>query len=422
MNNLTLNQDQNTVNLGRHKFFQPLEHLSFLQKISQDYVSGKLQVFSISQQWSIYFEQGKLIYACQLNEMWNLFYKKIQQLNPEFLNLNNQVRNQLKVIFDSNHDDTGYSSYLAICRLVEQEYLDVAQVKQLIEELANEVMDSFLKLRDGIYEFLPNSCLNDLPKYIHIDVSTIALNNQQRAQKNGDYINPAYHTSNYLFTDLNEQPASLNKPQLAQKLSYSQPQKEINQYIEPKVQNKPVNNYIDTPLAPVKHNNTVLQVKVPPKGTNTNVDTQVKAQVKTQVNAPVKEIKSNAPKLYKVMCIDDSPTIIKAMQGFLDEELFQVVGVTDSLKALMQILRAKPDIILLDISMPNLDGYELCSLLRKHQEFRHTPVIMVTGRTGFIDKARAKLVKASGYLTKPFTKAELIKTVFQQIGCLNYVR
>ncbi len=95
--------------------------------------------------------------------------------------------------------------------------------------------------------------------------------------------------------------------------------------------------------------------------------------------------------------------------------MFSVVGINDPLKALMQIIRLKPDLILLDIEMPNLDGYELCSLVRKHSHFKDTPIIMITGRTGFIDKARAKLVRASGYLSKPFTQADLLKEVFQHI-------
>jgi two-component system, chemotaxis family, response regulator PixG len=408
MNKSTLNQGElDTVNLGRHKFFQPVEHLSFLQKVSQYYVSGKLQVFSISQQWSIYFEQGKLIYACQLNGMWNVFDKKLQQLT-EPAKLNNQVYNQLKAIFDS-HNDAGYSSYSAICWLVDQQYLNSTQVIQLIEELAIEVMDSFLKLRDGIYELLPNSYLDDLPKFTHIDISTIARRCQDHAQKRGNFIHPVYRTSTYLFSDLSEQErVNLEQRHLSQRpqeaLQNHKSKKQVNQYIESTVKTsvKQISNYIDTTL-------------------KTPVQTLVKeanSYVETKVQIPAKDVPAKS-KTYKVICIDDSPTILKAIKGFLDEELFQVVGITDSLKALMQILRSKPDIILLDISMPNLDGYELCSMLRKHPGFRNTPVIMVTGRTGIIDKARAKLVKASGYLTKPFTQAELIKTVFHQVGCLN---
>mgnify|MGYP001793387081 CR=1 FL=1 len=123
----------------------------------------------------------------------------------------------------------------------------------------------------------------------------------------------------------------------------------------------------------------------------------------------------NNHKTYTIVCIDDSPAVLSAIKHYLDDQIFNVVDVTDPLKALTQIIRVKPHIILLDIGMPTLDGYELCSLLRKHYYFKHTPVIMVTGRTGFIDRAKAKLVKASGYLTKPFDKSDLLKVVFQNI-------
>ena len=120
-------------------------------------------------------------------------------------------------------------------------------------------------------------------------------------------------------------------------------------------------------------------------------------------------------KVYTIFCVDDSPTVFNAIKSFLDEQIFSVIGVTDPLKALMEILRTKPDIILLDVTMPNIDGYELCSLLRKHSYFKNTPVIMVTGKTGLIDRAKAKIVRASGYLTKPFNQGDLLKIIFQHI-------
>ena len=121
-------------------------------------------------------------------------------------------------------------------------------------------------------------------------------------------------------------------------------------------------------------------------------------------------------RLYTVACIDDSLTILKSIERFLDEDKFSVVKINDPVKALMQILRSKPDLILLDVEMPNLDGYELCSLLRRHSAFKNIPIVMVTGRTGFIDRAKAKMVRASGYLTKPFTQSELLKVVFKHIS------
>lgn len=119
---------------------------------------------------------------------------------------------------------------------------------------------------------------------------------------------------------------------------------------------------------------------------------------------------------HTIACIDDSPTILQAISSFLNDESISVIMINDPVKALMQVVRSKPDVILLDVGMPNLDGYELCSLLRRHPSFKQTPIIMVTGHTGFIDRAKAKLVGASGYLTKPFTQAELVSTVFKHLG------
>lgn len=118
---------------------------------------------------------------------------------------------------------------------------------------------------------------------------------------------------------------------------------------------------------------------------------------------------------YTVACIDDSPTVLNAIQKFLEDQSLSVVAINDPVKALMQIVRSKPDLILLDITMPHLDGYELCALLRRHPRYKRTPIVMVTGNTGLIDRARAKLVRASGYLTKPFTQSELLKMVFKHL-------
>lgn len=123
-----------------------------------------------------------------------------------------------------------------------------------------------------------------------------------------------------------------------------------------------------------------------------------------------------ASKTHTIACIDDSPTMLQTIHSFLSEANCSVVMINDPLKALMQVIRTKPDLVLLDVGMPNLDGYELCSLMRRHSNFKTTPIIMVTGNTGFIDRAKAKLVGASGYLTKPFTKVDLLKMVFKHLA------
>lgn len=120
-------------------------------------------------------------------------------------------------------------------------------------------------------------------------------------------------------------------------------------------------------------------------------------------------------KTYTIVCIDDSRAVVNAIKMYLDDNIFSVVGINDPLKALMQVIRLKPDLILLDITMPTLDGYELCSLLRKHSSLKDTPIIMVTGKKGIINRVKAKMVKASDYITKPFGKKDLLKVIFKYI-------
>ena len=120
-------------------------------------------------------------------------------------------------------------------------------------------------------------------------------------------------------------------------------------------------------------------------------------------------------KAYKIVSVDDSPTILKEISRFLENENFSVVTINEPLKAVMSIIRHKPDLILLDLNMVGIDGYELCQIIRNNSLFKDTPIIFVTGSKGLVDKVRARLVGASGYLTKPFTRAELLKIVFMHL-------
>ena len=120
-------------------------------------------------------------------------------------------------------------------------------------------------------------------------------------------------------------------------------------------------------------------------------------------------------KVYKIVSVDDSPVMLKEISRFLEDESFSVVTIDNPLKAVMSIIRHQPDLILLDLNMEGIDGYELCRIIRNNSKFKNTPIVMVTGSKGFVDKVKARLVGASGYLTKPFTRADLLKMVFMHL-------
>ncbi len=344
-----------TTPIGSYKLFQKLHPLSLLAQLTSRRATGCLSVFTGIVYWSIYLEDGKLTYASYSDKLFERLDSHLRRLSQQIPALNSATRIQMRLMFETKneHQSIANADYQAICWLVNQDLITPVQAGTLIDELAKEVLESFLCLKEGSYEFSPENSLDELPKFCRLDLRLLVehCQKQLRNRQNIQSSIPAGASSQVL-------------PQLQIKLGQKSP-RQINFDISE----------------------------------NTNLTTQLPVSKTT----------------YTIACIDDSQTVLNSIKHFLDENTFSVVMINDPVKALMQILRSKPDLILLDVEMPSLDGYELCSLLRKHSAFKNIPIIMVTGRTGFIDRAKAKMVRSSGYLTKPFTQSELLKMVFKYL-------
>ena len=113
----------------------------------------------------------------------------------------------------------------------------------------------------------------------------------------------------------------------------------------------------------------------------------------------------------KVMVIDDSNTIRHTAETLLNKAGCEVLTATDGFEALAVITDQHPDIIFVDIMMPRLDGYQTCALIKKNPNYKHIPVILLTSKDGLFDRARGRIVGADRYLTKPFTKDELLNAI-----------
>ncbi len=118
----------------------------------------------------------------------------------------------------------------------------------------------------------------------------------------------------------------------------------------------------------------------------------------------------------KILVVDDSKTIRRTAETLLTKEGCQVFTAIDGFDALSKIADHQPDLIFVDIMMPRLDGYETCSLIKHNKIFKATPVIMLSSKDGLFDRARGRLVGSEQYLTKPFTKDELLGAISNQIG------
>ena len=118
----------------------------------------------------------------------------------------------------------------------------------------------------------------------------------------------------------------------------------------------------------------------------------------------------------KVMVIDDSKTIRRTAESLLKKAGCEVITASDGFEALAKITEHKPDIIFVDILMPRLDGYQTCALIKNNSIFKSTPVIMLSSKDTIFDRARGRIVGSEQYLTKPFTKEDLLGAIKQHVG------
>ena len=119
------------------------------------------------------------------------------------------------------------------------------------------------------------------------------------------------------------------------------------------------------------------------------------------------------PPAVKVLVIDDSNTIRRSAEIFLKQGGYEVLLAEDGFDALSKVNDHDPDLIFCDILMPRLDGYQTCAIIKRNAKFAAVPVIMLSSKDGLFDKARGRMVGSQDYLTKPFTKDQLLQAVQQ---------
>lgn len=356
----------NTDTLSAYQPPQKLHLLSLLAQMTSQQATGCLLVSDGSTTWALYLEQGKLIYASSSLDPFGRLERYLRQYSDQNAALMSAVWAQVRLMFESakGEEQVGQRDYEAICWLVRQEYLTNTQAASLVETIAVEVMETLLLVQKGTYGFTEHNHLQACPKLCYLSLRSVV---------------EAYQKQMY------QRQATRNQNSA------------ISQSISP-------SNLQDVEAST---NGKTRHISARPKSVD-SLTYPPHSSVQKKLNS----VKETA---YTIACIDDSPTVLKAIEAFLDDQAFRVIGITNPVSALMQVIRNKPDLILLDVTMPSLDGYELCSLLRRHPTFKQTPIIMVTGNTGFVDRAKAKIAGASGYLAKPFTQSDLLKMIFRYL-------
>lgn len=132
---------------------------------------------------------------------------------------------------------------------------------------------------------------------------------------------------------------------------------------------------------------------------------------KSESNNLSKTESSGLKTRHLIICIDDSKAMLEKIEGYLDSDIFELKTIIDPIKAISKICTKKPSLVLMDISMPGISGNSLCSILKRSYMFKDVPFIMISGNSGALNKAKAEVSGAAGYLEKPFSKAQLMEVL-----------
>ncbi|EKU98574.1 response regulator containing a CheY-like receiver domain and a GGDEF domain [Leptolyngbya sp. PCC 7375] len=409
--------------------FQPLV---LLASFVHTYGSGCLEVDAKSMSWWIYFKDGKLNYASYASDK-SLAYTlkwlklKLAAMSQKAFAWLEENSEELLNIEPENTQSIQYFDYQIICYLIDQKYLELWQAQELIEQLTREAIESFLSLSGGAVRIERE--LFEIPIFTRLDPKATIEDCQARIKTwkllrpliTSPHQRPYIVSQDTFFSTNNSESIS---PRLKSKLGnilrgYSirhiaailqQDELDVAKFLHPYIENKSI--LLRAPESPFDRLTGLekpLAKKAqgidPIKGINSNRSPYLSSNShKKQKSRPV------------IACVDDSPNTLDQIERFLGEENFSVFKFIEPIKATFQLKRLKPDIILLDLTMPTISGYELCRMLRRLPGFEDIPVVMVTGKKGIINKTRAKLVGATDYLEKPFNRASLLDVISRNLS------
>ncbi len=388
---------------------------TILSRLSKSHSTGCLGVVYENTKWIAFLQSGQLLsvdYSVQsLAQLSNRLRQRGCNLAAEALTSGGA----------KNSNFEGFLLRQEIERLAVKGLLSPSQASQICAELTKEALESLLWIATGQWQWHPEKVVATATtrnSASRLDLSKLLEYYQQRLKIWQKFITivqsphqrPYLVSQGYLAKRVAAgtlSPTALGQiAQLMQGISLrelarllKQDELKLVQLLIPYIRESvmclrdPVDTFKQLPLIPEPE---LTEISISNELTNSGDITSSSSTAKTS----------------KIACIDDSLFILDEMEKILGRNSqYSLTKIEDPVKAAAMIFRLKPDLILMDITMPDINGYKLCRLFRSSAAFEATPIIMVTGNKGLIDKARAKLVGATDYLTKPFSAHELLELV-----------
>jgi twitching motility two-component system response regulator PilG len=346
-----------------------------------------LELAEATQSWLVFLANGRLVYAGttdnRLNRLRDHLYRYgIDKSLPD--------PSTISAIAALNSLEYG-----TLWAVLEQHLLTPDQGRAILSHMVRETLFDLLSLHQGSFVFQLSSALS--PQLMTHKVSALVTGLTQQIQT-WHQLHPQLKSPDQcpILVDSEAFRASTSEAAYARLVQWLDGQTSLRQ----------IARYLNRDLV------TVARSLLPSiqQGHVTLVQTPGRTP------GPLPAARIWPQRLPRIVCVDDSTTIRETVEHILDGQGYEATSIGNPLKALGLLFQLQPDLILCDIAMPELDGYELCAMLRHASAFRQTPIVMLTGKDGFLDRVKARMVGANDYLTKPFGPGELLALVERYVG------
>jgi two-component system, chemotaxis family, response regulator PixG len=379
-----------------------LSAIELLEDFANRRATGLLKVSANDIFWFIYFNEGEVFHAnFSIEPIDRLEFYMSQVLNPEDQRIEKSLLKMLRLQTVGVRLDDFYPShdYQTLYSLLSAQQISVANTALITKRMIKETICNFLLLAEFTYDFISDS--RDFPLLFSNDFTALlkecsreisdwqSLKSNIRSFYQRPFVcekNENHGKYNYLKKFL------VGKDFNNLSLTLGQSAIRIAQRLDPLI----ASGVIDL-LPPISQYAQLPQL-FPPEN----------------IQELSEEIVLSTDRC-KVVSIDNNPTVLQRIDDFLDRDYFQNFPVQDAVTALDKILVVQPHMILVDVDMPDIDGHNLCRMVRGNQTVKSTPIIMVAGNSSLVDRAKAKISGATDYLTKPFTQDTLNQMVFKHL-------
>ena len=341
--------------------------------------------------WFVFFLNGKIAYASDSERSLSRLRDYLRRYKA------NTALDHLEIpsIDSINAPEYGY-----LWALLEKHILTPAQGRSIIQSMIRETLFDLLSLHHGYFVFEVSPAL--APQLTTLDIAPLVTKIMKQVQEWKQF-QPHIQSPNQcpVITDPMQLRATL--PETAFRT--------LRQWADGKTSLRQLSRYLNRDIL------TVAKAIYPyvRKGWVQLVSATAHEATTFSWGGEAKGL----PQVPRIVCIDDDMAIGKTVEYILQAKGYEVTAIRDPVQALTLVFQSKPDLILCDLAMPELDGYEICGMLRQSTAFRQTPIIMLTGKDGFIDRVRARMVGSTDYLTKPFGASELLMLLEKYIGWVD---